>query len=51
MQGYLCTMPNNLAFMINYTSEKQIKIEEFVSSFEFKISPDNRWAKLAVLLP
>jgi hypothetical protein len=37
--------------MINYTSEKQLKIEEFVSSFEFKISPNNRWAKLAVLLP
>ena len=37
--------------MIRYTSQKQLKIEGFVSSFTKKMNPNNRWVKLAHVIP
>jgi hypothetical protein len=37
--------------MINYISEKQISIEEFKTPFQAELSADNRWVKLASVVP
>lgn len=37
--------------MIRYQSQYQIPIEEFRTPFEIKLSKENRWAKLAAVLP
>ena len=37
--------------MTSYISQYQTKIEEFKTPFELKLSPKNRWVKLAALLP
>jgi len=37
--------------MIKYTSNKQISIEDFIQPFGGKLSKDNRWVKMALLLP
>lgn len=37
--------------MIKYTSNKQISIEDFIQPFGGTLSKDNRWVKLAILLP
>lgn len=37
--------------MIRYKSNKQITIEEFKTPFEIKLDKDNRWAKLAGMIP
>lgn len=37
--------------MIKYTSSKQISIEDFIQPFGGKLSGDNRWVKMANLLP
>jgi len=37
--------------MIRYNSSKQITPEEFKTPFELKLSPENRWVKLAAILP
>ena len=37
--------------MINYQSTRQIGIEEFKTPFELKLSAENRWVKLASILP
>lgn len=37
--------------MIRYTSKNQLKLELFESPFERGLSPNNRWVKLAKLLP
>lgn len=37
--------------MIRYTSQKQLRIEEFSTPFEQNISSDNRWVKLSKLIP
>lgn len=37
--------------MIRYNSSKQVDIEEFKTPFELKLSPENRWVKLAAILP
>lgn len=37
--------------MIKYTSSKQISIEEFIHPFGGTLSKDNRWVKMANLLP
>jgi transposase, IS5 family len=39
------------ALMIRYKSNKQITIEEFKTTFEIKLDPENRWAKLAAMIP
>ncbi len=37
--------------MINYTSTKQISIEDFIQPFGGTLSKENRWVKLAYFLP
>ena len=37
--------------MIKYTSSKQISIEDFIQPFGGTLSKENRWVKLAYLLP
>ena len=37
--------------MIKYTSSKQISIEDFIQPFGGTLSKENRWVKLANLLP
>ena len=37
--------------MIKYTSQQQISIEDFIHPFGGQLSADNRWVKLALLLP
>jgi len=37
--------------MIRYKSNKQLTIEEFKAPFEIKLDKENRWAKLAALIP
>lgn len=37
--------------MIRYKSDKQITIEEFKTPFEIKLDKENRWAKLAEMIP
>ena len=37
--------------MIKYTSQNQITIEEFKTPLETKLSRENRWVKLAEVLP
>ena len=37
--------------MVKYTSVKQISIEDFIQPFGGKLSKENRWVKLANLLP
>jgi hypothetical protein len=37
--------------MIRYTSDKQLTIEEFETPFHRKLSSDNRWVKLAQVVP
>ena len=52
MQGKPQVSLKNLAdIMIKYTSNKQISIEEFIQPFGGTLSKENRWVKLANLLP
>jgi IS5 family transposase len=37
--------------MIRYISEKQLSIEEFKTPFQAKLSANNRWVKLAQVVP
>lgn len=37
--------------MTSYISQHQTKIEEFQTPVEFKLTPKNRWVKLAALIP
>ncbi len=37
--------------MVRYTSEKQLSIEEFKTPFRANLSADNRWVKLARVVP
>lgn len=37
--------------MVEYISEKQISIKEFETPFESSLLPDNRWVKLAQVVP
>jgi IS5 family transposase len=37
--------------MIKYTSTKQLSIEEFKTPFYFGLDKNNRWAKLATIIP
>lgn len=37
--------------MIRYISSKQLSIEEFKTPFESHLNPDNKWVKLANLIP
>ena len=37
--------------MIRYKSTKQITIEEFKTPFEIKLDRENRWVKLADMIP
>ena len=37
--------------MIKYTSTKQISFDEFIQPFGGKLDKDNRWVKLALLMP
>ena len=37
--------------MIKYTSTKQLSIEEFKTPFYFGLDKNNRWAKLAAIIP
>lgn len=37
--------------MIRYKSQNQMRIEEFKTPFEIKLSQENRWVKLARVLP
>ena len=37
--------------MVRYTSEKQLSIEEFKTPFRANLSADNRWVKLAQVVP
>ena len=37
--------------MIRYKSNNQLTIEEFKAPFEIKLDKENRWAKLAALIP
>lgn len=37
--------------MIEYISEKQLSISEFKTPFKTLLSPDNRWVKLASIVP
>ena len=37
--------------MTSYISQHQTKIEEFQTPVEFKLTPKNRWVKLAALVP
>ena len=37
--------------MITYTSSSQLSIEEFETPFEATLLPDNRWVKLAKIVP
>jgi hypothetical protein len=44
--------PKNLGDeMIRYTSTKQLAIEEFKTPFYFGLDKNNRWAKLAAIMP
>jgi hypothetical protein len=44
--------PKNLGDeMIKYTSTKQLAIEEFRTPFYFGLDKNNRWAKLAAIIP
>jgi len=36
--------------MFDYTSSKQLRIEEFKSDFELKLNPNNRWVKLSMII-
>lgn len=51
MQDFLYFSSINLAPMINYTSKKQQKIEDFEGPFDIKLNKENRWVKLANELP
>jgi len=37
--------------MINYSSQYQLKFDEFSSFYHLKLDPDNRWIQLASILP
>ena len=37
--------------MIQYSSEKQLSITEFKTPFQADLSADNRWVKLASIVP
>ena len=37
--------------MIQYISERQLSIEEFATPFETALLPENRWVKLAQIVP
>jgi len=37
--------------MIKYKSANQLSIEEFQTPFEFKPDKENRWVKLASIIP
>jgi IS5 family transposase len=37
--------------MINYTSQNQLSLDGFTHPFERDLLPDNKWVKLAVLVP
>lgn len=37
--------------MIRYTSHKQLKIEGFESPFTKKMNPQNRWVRMAQVIP
>lgn len=39
------------AVMIRYTSQKQLTIEEFKTPFQMKLDKENRWVKLASIMP
>jgi hypothetical protein len=44
--------PQNLGDeMVKYTSTKQLSIEEFKTPFYFGLDKNNRWAKLAAVIP
>ncbi len=37
--------------MIKYTPANQLTLEGFEHPFDQELSPDNRWVKLATLIP
>ena len=37
--------------MITYTPSNQLTLEGFLHPFDRELSPDNRWVKLATLIP
>ena len=37
--------------MLRYLSEKQLKIEGFETPFEAHLNPENKWVKLANMIP
>ena len=37
--------------MVQYTSQHQLKIEEFGNLYQMKLDPDNRWIQLAAHFP
>lgn len=37
--------------MLKFKSTKQLRIEEFKTPFELKISSDNRWVRLSSIMP
>ena len=50
MQGisYFCRYTLH---MVQYTSQHQLKIEEFGNLYQMKLNPDNRWVRLAHHFP
>ena len=50
MQGYLLYSHITL-HMTHYTSQYQLKIDEFSALHQLKLNPDNRWIQLSFLLP
>jgi transposase, IS5 family len=50
MQSICYFYRKKLAFMFNYTSQKQLEIFDFKTEFESKLDPNNRWVKMAKLL-
>lgn len=51
MQGLLYFYIKTCAFMINYTPQNQLNLELFEHPFDTQLDTENRWVKLATLIP
>lgn len=51
MQGKQYFVVKIRALMINYTSQNQLSLDLFKSPFETELDKENRWVKLAALIP
>jgi hypothetical protein len=48
---YSVNLAKTLAFMINYTPQSQLSLELFKHPFDQELDRNNRWVKMATVIP